>query len=104
MTAHDRILTHFQLDSAYAAALERATERFLAELHALGWRPALRVIETSSELDALPDRTVVLTCRNTAVQKTDEAWEFPNEVGQCLSEAIELPVLVLWQPEVDGNA
>ncbi|MFE2998698.1 hypothetical protein ACFXG4_27310 [Nocardia sp. NPDC059246] len=62
---------------------------------------ALRVVETVEELDALPDRSIICTRLGTAAQKDEEAWEFPNEVGQILSEDLagDLPVTVLWQPE-----
>jgi hypothetical protein len=67
-----------------------------------GWSPPARVIESAEDLEALPDRTVIRTGYDTAAQKSDDVWEFPNEVGQFTSEAVDLPATVLWQPEVSN--
>lgn len=64
-----------------------------------GWRPPAR-IATDWDLEELPDRTIVVNCYGTAAQKSDDMWEYPNEVGQFTSESIGLPATALWQPEV----
>ncbi len=55
-------------------------------------------ITTAEELDALPEGAVIRSRYGTAAQKTEDAWEFPNEVGRSLSEIIDLPATVLWAP------
>lgn len=70
-----------------------------------------RVIETAEELDALPDRSIIqMHCGSilqmhydTVAQKSDDVWEVPNEVGQYTSDAIDLPAIVLWRPEVSDR-
>lgn len=81
------------LDEAFRAAADQA--------HQLAgeWRPPARIITAVADLDALPDDAIIRTRYGTAAQRIDEAWEVPNEVGRCLSEAIDLPAAVLYEPE-----
>lgn len=65
---------------------------------AAGWRPSAQVMETVESLHALPDETIVRSCYGTAVQKVDDVWEFPGEVGRYLCESVDLPATVLWRP------
>lgn len=74
---------------------------FVDAIRQAGWRPPARRIETAEELDALPDRSIILMHFDTVAQKSDDVWEVPNEVGQYLSDDIDLPATVLWQPEVN---
>lgn len=51
---------HFDLASKIAVAISLAIQ---------GWRPPAQVIETSEELDALPDLSIVVIPNGLAVQK-----------------------------------
>lgn len=103
LTARARIaeleqVTQYATERAVAAESKLDTER---EEYS-GWRPPVRVITSAEELDALPDRTIIRSGYDTAAQKSEDVWEFPNEVGQFTSEAVDLPATVLWQPEVNS--
>jgi hypothetical protein len=67
----------------------------------LGWRPPARVVNSAADLDALPDDSIIRTCYGTVTQKVDDCWEVPNEVGRYLSESVDLPATVLYEPEPD---
>lgn len=80
-------------------AHEEIREHIADVILAAGWQPRGCVVTSAADLDALQDNTIIRTRYGTAAQKVDEAWEIPNEVGRCLSEAIDLPATVLWSPE-----
>lgn len=98
-------------DGRFAEWLTGNVDGFVMALELLladGWRPPAQVIETVEALEALPDGAIICNCHGTAAQKSDEVWEFPNEVGQWHSAAVDLPATVLRLPDAkadgDGRA
>lgn len=89
-------LTNLIEGYAWADTGDEAAEHVVT---VLGWRPPARIIDSAADLDSLPDGSIIRMRYGTAAQKVDEAWEIPNEVGRCLSEAIDLPATVLFEPE-----
>ena len=83
-------------------------ERVAAEILAAGWRPPARRIETSEELEELPELAAVRTRSGLVWQhtRTDEdrlAWCLPGEHFDCPSSLVPLPGWVLWEPGDDDE-
>lgn len=96
------ITRQVEVHASYISALYE-TEVADAVL-AAGWRPSARVIETAEELDALPDGTVIRD-RYGRIGERDE--ELCHELGTEVSglwESVNLPAVVLWQPEMSADA
>lgn len=85
------------LDDATRENWRSSFRRHVDVLVDAGWRPPARVITTVEELDTLPDTTIVRARFGTTAQKSEDAWEFPNEIGRYLGEIVDLPATVLWE-------
>ncbi|WP_029924027.1 hypothetical protein [Nocardia otitidiscaviarum] len=78
-----------------------------------GWRPPARVIETYPELEALPVGAVVMeadykgwetySCPAVMVRIALEdnllRWSYPGDYRDYISDEINLPALLLWEPK-----
>lgn len=71
-----------------------------------GWRPPARVVTTVEEVDALPDRSVVVAANRTILQcvgSVQPDWDgnvwCDEESRWWGSGDVTLPATVLWEPE-----
>lgn len=55
-----------------------------------------QTVSTTEELDALPDRTIVLTCWENAVQLNRDVQPDPNWWHWVITDGG--PATVLWEP------
>ena len=68
-----------------------------------GWRKP-RTVETVEELDALPEKSIILDRVGYAWQKLEGywvSWLDPGETSKWLANGGYLPALVLWTPGDD---
>ncbi|WP_327139393.1 hypothetical protein [Nocardia sp. NBC_01327] len=85
------------------AGIPRDADEIVAVVVKAGWRPAARVIETAAALDGLPADSVVLDPGGVAWQLDSEGHRWASACGgprRVYVDGIDLPVTVLWQPEV----
>lgn len=69
-------------------------------LIAKGYRKP-RTIETVEELDALDVMAVILSGEGAVFEKCHGGWIETGRGGVMDSEDITLPVVILWEPEVE---
>ena len=88
---------HEPVDADYAMA---------TAILAAGWRPPARTVTTVEEVDALPDRSVVVAANRTALQCVGSMQPYWYGNVWCDAESrwwgsgdVTLPATVLWEPE-----
>lgn len=85
---------------------QKAIERMANKILAAGWRPPARVVTTVKELDALPDRSVVVAANHTILQCVGSGQPDWDGNVWCDEEShwwgsgdVTLPATVLYEPE-----
>ncbi|WP_405490406.1 hypothetical protein [Nocardia sp. NBC_00511] len=88
-----------QYATARAVAAESKLDAERAEY--AGWRPPAQVIENPEELAPLPVDAVIRTDLGGVARRVAGGWEGVGHSDTYPSEDVDLPVTVLWRPEVN---